>query len=154
MDVYFVAKFLHILGAGILFGTGVGIAFFMAMAVRTKDAAFISRTAALVITADFVFTLSAITLQPITGIWLAVEQNMPVLQGWIVKSMGLYVLAGLFWIPMIFVQKKLHDMAVESAGSGAALPARFGRLYAVWLSLGGTVLTVLLGIFWLMITKP
>lgn len=154
MSLYFVAKLLHIVGASVVFGTGVGIAFFMAAAVRTRDAAFIARVSGLVIAADFAFTLSAVTLQPVTGIWIAIEQDMPLLQGWIVRSMALFVLAGLFWVPMIFVQKQMHDLATEAARSGGALPRRFALLYRIWLGLAAPVLAILLGIFWLMIAKP
>ena len=59
MTLYFLVKYLHVLGAIVILGTGSGIAFFMVMAHRSGDAAFIARTSAVVVIADALFTLSA-----------------------------------------------------------------------------------------------
>ncbi len=45
MDAYTLLKLVHVIGATVLFGTGAGIAFFMLMAHRTRDAALIAHTA-------------------------------------------------------------------------------------------------------------
>jgi Predicted integral membrane protein (DUF2269) len=67
MTLYFIFKYLHVLGAIVILGTGTGIAFFMLMAHRSRDVAFIARTGATVVFADMVFTLSAVVLQPLSG---------------------------------------------------------------------------------------
>ena len=67
MTLYFLVKYLHVLGAIVILGTGSGIAFFLLMAHRSQDAEFIARTASVVVIADAIFTLSAVILQPITG---------------------------------------------------------------------------------------
>ncbi|MEF1574647.1 DUF2269 family protein, partial [Neisseria gonorrhoeae] len=74
MTLYFLVKYLHVLGAIVILGTGTGIAFFMLMAHLSGQAAFIARTAGVVVIADMLFTLSAVLLQPISGgtlMWLS-----------------------------------------------------------------------------------
>src|SRR5580698_760620 len=99
MTLYFVIKYLHVLGAIVILGTGTGIAFFMLMAHRSGDIAFIARTAAMVVIADMLFTLTAVLLQPVTGGWLMALSSTTLAERWLVASLGLYAVAGLFWIP-------------------------------------------------------
>jgi uncharacterized membrane protein len=100
MDAYFALKTLHVLGATILFGTGTGIAFFMLMAHRTRDAALVAHTAGVVVVADMIFTASAVILQPLTGAALAIRAGFPLFGGWIGLSLILYVVTGIFWLPV------------------------------------------------------
>lgn len=83
------------LGAIVLLGTGSGIAFFMVMAHRTRDAGHITRTAATVVLADAVFTATAVIAQPVTGTLLAWQNGLPLTEGWIPASFVLYCVAGL-----------------------------------------------------------
>ena len=85
---YLVLKDLHIVGAAVLLGTGACIAFFMGMAHLTRDATFVTRTAAVVVWADLIFTASAVVAQPITGYLLIRENGIPILDRWIVASLG------------------------------------------------------------------
>lgn len=96
MTLYFLVKFLHVLGAIVILGTGTGIAFFMLMAHRTDDAEFIARTASVVVIADAIFTLSAVLLQPITGGLLMTLSATPITERWLLASLVLYAVAGLF----------------------------------------------------------
>jgi len=93
MTYYLLLKYLHVLGAIILLGTGTGIAFFMLMAHRTGDASYIARTAATVVLADFIFTATAAVAQPVTGFLLAQQTGLPLTEGWVLISLLLYVLA-------------------------------------------------------------
>ena len=86
----------HVLGACVLIGTGVGIAFFMVMAHRTGDPAKIAHTAAIVVVADFLFTATAVVAQPVTGVLLAIDAGWPLLEGWLGFSLALSVLIGAF----------------------------------------------------------
>src|SRR5450755_4243962 len=104
MTPYFLVKYLHVLGAIVILGTGTGIAFFMLMAHRSGDAAFIARTAATVVIADLLFTLTAVILQPISGGLLMALSATTLAEHWLVTSLGLYAVAGLFWIPVISMQ--------------------------------------------------
>src|SRR6202007_3177016 len=99
MTLYFLVKYLHVLGAIVILGTGTGIAFFMLMAHRTHDAAFIARAAAIVVIADMIFTLSAVLLQPVSGGLLMMLSGTGFSERWLLVSLALYALAGVFWVP-------------------------------------------------------
>src|ERR1700709_1557625 len=106
--LYFALKFAHIIGATVLLGTGAGIAFFMLQADRTGDAKAIAEVARIVVIADFVFTGSAVVLQPITGAWLANIAGYPLFSGWIGWSLLLYLLTGMFWLPVVWMQMRMR----------------------------------------------
>ena len=101
MTLYFLVKYLHALGAIMILGTGSGIAFFMLMAHRSLDAAFIARTAGVVVIADALFTLSAVLLQPVTGGVLMALSSTDVSERWLATSLVLYAVAGAFWVPVV-----------------------------------------------------
>ena len=83
-----VLRWLHVIGAAVLLGTGAGIAFFMLMAHRTGDPRLIAHVAGTVVIADALFTATAVIAQPITGVMLAREINWSLGQGWIVVVAG------------------------------------------------------------------
>ncbi len=111
MTLYFLVKYLHVLGAIVILGTGTGIAFFMLMAHRSRDAAFIARTAGTVVIADMLFTLTAVLLQPVSGGVLMWLSSTAWSERWLMTSLGLYAVAGLFWVPVIFMQIEMRDLA-------------------------------------------
>jgi uncharacterized membrane protein len=147
-------RFLHVIGATILFGAGLGIAFFMVMAHRTGDAAKIAHVAATVVVADTVFTATAVVIQPITGVLLAREIGWPLTEGWIALSITLYLVTGLFWLPVVFIQIRLRNLARDAALSGSPLPEAYRRLYRIWFACGFPAFFAVLGIFWLMLARP
>ncbi|MDO3436805.1 DUF2269 domain-containing protein [Rhizobium sp. CBN3] len=144
----------HVIGATVLFGTGAGIAFFMVMAHRTCDPALIAHVAATVVIADTIFTATAALLQPVTGYLLARSIGWDLSEGWIALSLLLYVVTGLFWLPVVWIQIQLRDLAHAAASSGSALPSSYHSLYRVWFVFGFPAFSAVLGIFWLMLTKP
>ena len=99
MDLFTALKLVHVIGAAVLFGTGAGIAFFMLMAHRTRDAALVAHTAGIVVVADTGFTAVAVLLQPVTGAALANLAGFPLFSGWIGLSFILYLATGAFWLP-------------------------------------------------------
>jgi uncharacterized membrane protein len=143
-----------VLGAIVILGTGAGIAFFMLMAHRSREAAFIARTAAIVVTADMLFTLTAVILQPLTGVALMLLSEVTFAEGWLIASLVLYAVAGLFWIPVIFMQAEMRDLARIADAAGHGLPQRYFMLFRRWFLFGipgfGSVMLIL----WLMIAKP
>lgn len=154
MTLFFLVKLAHIIGATVLFGTGVGIAFFMLMAHRTGDARLIAHTAGVVVLADTVFTATAVVLQPLTGAWLAVLAGYPLNQGWILASLALYVVTGLFWLPVVWIQLKVRNLARAAAAAGTPLPSAYHRLFRIWLAFGFPAFAAVMGILWLMIARP
>jgi uncharacterized membrane protein len=154
MTLYFLVKYLHVLGAIVILGTGTGIAFFMLMAHRTDNAEFIARTASVVVIADAIFTLSAVVLQPVTGGLLMMLSATSITERWILASLALYVVAGLFWIPVVFMQIEMRDLARKAAEQQAALPERYFVLFRRWSAFGFPGFGATMLILWLMIAKP
>ncbi len=154
MTLYFVIKYLHVLGAIVILGTGTGIAFFMLMAHRSRDAAFIARTTATVVIADMLFTLTAVLLQPITGGLLMMLSATSLTERWLAISLGLYAVAGLFWVPVIFMQREMRDLACAAAAQHQPLPPRYFALFRRWFLFGIPGFGSVMMILWLMIAKP
>jgi uncharacterized membrane protein len=152
--VYFLLKYLHLIGAAVLLGTGAGIAFFMLMAHLTRNAVVVAGVARIVVLADFLFTATAVVLQPITGMLLVREAGYSMAEGWIVLSIALYLLTGAFWLPVVWMQMKMRDLAQAAAATGADLPDRYHRLFWTWFAFGFPAFAAVMTIYWLMITRP
>jgi len=154
MTLYFLVKYLHVLGAIVILGTGIGIAFFMLMAHRSRDVAFIARTAATVVIADMVFTLTAVLLQPVSGgvlMWLSATAWS---ERWLMTSLGLYAVAGMFWVPVIFMQIEMRDLARKAVMHNQEWPPRYLALIHRWFLFGIPGFGSVMAILWLMIAKP
>lgn len=147
-------RWVHVIGATVLLGTGAGIAFFMVMAHRTGDVRLIAHIAGIVVVADWVFTASAVIIQPLTGILLARSIGWPIMQGWVLWSLLLYVFVGLFWLPVVWIQKQMRDLARDTLRNGHVLPARYYKLYRIWFACGFPAFFAVLGIVWLMVSRP
>jgi uncharacterized membrane protein len=154
IDLLFIVKLVHVLGAAVLFGTGLGIAFFMFMAHHTRDPATIASTARIVVIADALFTASAVIIQPFSGAILAWMMGFAVTESWIVASLILYVMVGLCWLPVVAIQIRLRDIAASAARTQTALPALYDRMFRIWFALGWPAFTGVIAIFALMIWKP
>lgn len=144
----------HVVGATVLFGTGAGIAFFMVIANRTRNATLIAHVAGTVVVADTIFTATAALVQPVTGYLLARDIGWSLSEGWIVLSLMLYVFTGVFWLPVVWIQIRLRNLARHAAARGTPLPDDYVRLYRIWFACGFPAFFAVLGILWLMLTKP
>lgn len=151
---YLVLKLLHIIGATVILGTGSGIAFFMLMAHRSGDAAFIGRTAGVVVIADMLFTATAVIAQPITGYLLMRQTGAALTDGWLALSLGLYLVAGAFWLPVVWMQARMRDLALAAAASNTPLPAAYHRLFRLWFLFGFPGFGAVAAILALMVIKP
>ena len=155
MTEYLLAwKLVHVLGATVLFGTGLGIAFFMVMAHRTRDPAVIAHTAGIVVLADALFTASAVIIQPVSGAFLASTIGYSLWESWIVVSLALYVLIGACWLPVVRIQAQMRNLARQAVRERTELPARYDRLFRIWFVLGWPAFIGVVAIFVLMIFKP
>lgn len=152
--VYLLVKYVHIVGAAVLLGTGAGIAFFMLIAHLRGDPHEIAGVARTVVLADFVFTASAVVVQPITGIWLAWSSGHSLWDGWIALSILLYLITGAFWLPVVWMQMRMRTLAVEATGSNEELPLEYHKLFRWWFAFGFPAFAAVLAIFWLMISRP
>lgn len=151
---YLLLKWLHVVSSTVLLGTGAGIAFFMWRAHRTRDARVIAAVAADVVRADFLFTATAVVLQPVTGLLLLGKLGYPWTTPWIRWSLLLYVLVGCCWLPVVWLQMRMRDLARRAAADGGALPAAYHRCFRYWFLLGWPAFAGVLGVFWLMVAKP
>jgi uncharacterized membrane protein len=145
---------LHVVGATVLFGTGAGIAFFMVVAHRTGDPRLIAHVAETVVIADTIFTATAAVLQPVTGYVLAQTIGWSLTEGWIALSLLLYVVTGIFWLPVVWIQIRLRNLARAATVNDAPLPPAYFRLYRIWFACGFPAFFAVIGILWLMINKP
>ena len=154
MELHDALRFAHLIGAAVLFGTGMGIAFFMLMAHRSGDPRLIAHVGNTVVIADTIFTATAVIAQPVTGFWLAHLLGHDLLASWIVVALVLYVVTGLFWLPVVVIQIRLRNLAREAVATNAELPADYHRLFRVWFAFGWPAFAAVLAIFWIMITRP
>jgi uncharacterized membrane protein len=154
MDLYFIVKTIHIISSTILFGTGLGTAFFMLMSRFTtnlQEKFYAARTTVL---ADYLFTVPAVILQPLSGGWLVWKGGFDPSAHWLVWTYGLYILAGLCWLPVLWIQIRLKHMIRAAIDTGAPLPDSYHRLFRIWFLLGWPAFLGLVAVFFLMVTKP
>lgn len=151
---YLLLKYLHVIGASVLLGTGAGIAFFMLVAHLTGQAVVVAAVARIVVIADFLFTATAVVLQPVTGIALVWHLGWSLWESWIALSLFLYVFTGAFWLPVVWMQMRMRQLAEEAVAAGTPLPAAYHKLFWWWFAFGFPAFAAVLGIFWLMIAKP
>ena len=141
------------MSATVLFGTGLGIAFFFWSARRGDDQARLFAARATV-RADFIFTLPAVILQPITGAALIGKGGLDAGQAWLVASYALYVGAGVCWVPVVWLQIRMKRMLEMKVAGGEFDESAFERLRRIWFLLGWPAFLGLVAVFWLMVTKP
>jgi len=153
MELYLALRLIHVLSATVLFGTGLGIAFFMFMSVRSKDPAYIASTAQTVVIADIIFTAVAVVVQPVTGLWLALLVGYPLLSPWLLGTYVLYAVAAAAWIPVVFIQTRLVELSRRAYEQKVLLPDEFHRLFRIWFILGWPGFLSVLGIFVLMVFR-
>lgn len=154
MYTILVLRWLHVIGSAVLLGTGAGIAFFMFMAHRTRDATLIAHTASVVVVADYVFTATAVVIQPITGAFLIRYVGWGWSQGWIWASIALYVFVGMLWLPVVWMQSRMRDLARSAAVASSPLPRTYFMLFRLWFAFGIPAFLAVLLIIWLMLAKP
>jgi len=150
---YLILKTIHILSATILFGTGLGTAFFMWMAYLSKDVPTLSNTTRHVILADWFFTTPSVIIQPITGVWLMSILHYSYTSLWFILTIALYLLAGGCWIVVVIIQYRLHYIVKNISKENAVLPATYHLLMRWWFSLGVIAFSAIIIIYWLMVSK-
>ena len=151
---YVVVKWLHILSSTFLFGTGIGSAWYMLFANVSRDVRAIAVVAKYVVVADWLFTATTAILQPLTGFYLIHLAGYPLHSKWIMWSIALYVLAGACWLPVVWLQIRMRDMAIDATRTDGELPALYWRYFRIWVTLGVPAFIAFVAIFWLMVAKP
>jgi uncharacterized membrane protein len=151
---YLVVKWLHILSSTFLFGTGVGSAWYLLFANVSRDVRAIAVVSKYVVIADWLFTATTIVAQPATGFYLIHLAGYPLHSRWIAWSLVLYLVAAACWLPVVWLQMRLRDLAAEAVGAGTGLPPKYWRYFRAWLALGVPAFIAFVAIFWLMVAKP
>ncbi|WP_165667006.1 DUF2269 family protein [Metapseudomonas otitidis] len=154
MSLYLLLKTLHILSSTLLFGTGLGSAYYALRAWRSQRLEVIAVTFRHLVTADWMFIATTAVFQPLSGLALAKVAGWPLNQFWILWSVGLYVFAGLCWLPVVWLQIRVRDMAAQALASGQALPERAFLYMRIWFVLGWPAFIAFVAIFFLMVAKP
>ena len=153
-DPYLWLKWLHILSATLLFGTGLGTAFHMWATYLRRDVAAIATAGRNTVLADWLFTATSGVAQPATGfamVWLA---GWDPLESWLVATYVLYVVAGACWLKVVQLQLRMRDLAVAAHAGGTALPDAYHRAMRLWFVLGWPAFLALVAVFALMVMKP
>lgn len=150
---YATLKTLHILSMVLLFGTGLGSAFYKWMADRSGNVAHIAITNRHVVLADWIFTTPTVIFQPLSGLWLAWMIGLPLSTPWIALSLGLYVLAGACWLPVVWLQIRMQRIAEDAAARQLPLPERYWQMTRWWFWLGIPAFTSMVLVVALMVFK-
>jgi uncharacterized membrane protein len=151
---YLLVKWLHVLSSTVLFGTGLGSAFYVFTTNQGGDVRAIASVTRRVVWADWLFTAPTAVLQPLTGAWLVHLAGIPWTSRWVLWSLALYVLAGACWLPVVWLQIRMAEMAETAAQRRAPLPPLYWRYSALWTWLGWPAFTAFIAIFYLMVVKP
>lgn len=154
MDLYPLYKTIHILGSTVLFGTGLGTAFHMWRADRSGDLRVIAAAARQTVLADWLFTTPAVIIQPLTGFLLLFEAGYALDEGWVMLSLALYAVTGACWLPVVWLQIRVRDMALAALADGAELPPLYRRYMRLWFALGWPAFLSVIAIFTLMVFRP
>lgn len=151
---YILVKCLHILSSTVLFGTGIGSAFYLLFVSLTRDARAIAVVNRHVVLADWLFTTPTVILQPLTGFYLIHLAGFPWSSQWIAWSLVLYAVAIACWLPVVWIQIKMRDLARAAAAGDTALPDAYWRYLSAWVLLGIPAFIALVIVFYLMVAKP
>ena len=152
---YQIWKWLHILSSTLLFGTGLGTAFFMFVTNRSADVRAIAVVTRYVVLADWLFTATSVVFQPLSGLMMMHLADIPSRTPWIWLSFALYFVAGACWLPVVWIQMQLRNIARDAAAAGAStLPARYWKYERAWILLGIPAFFSLVVVFYLMVAKP
>lgn len=152
---YLLAKWLHILSSTLLFGAGIGTAFFLLTVTLGRDVRAVATVTRQAVIADWIFTAPTAVFQPASGFWLLHLMGIPLSAPWVRWSVALYALAIACWLPVVWIQLRLRNIAAEAARHpDAGLPSRYWRYFRAWVLLGIPAFLSFLGIFYLMVAKP
>jgi uncharacterized membrane protein len=153
-DPYLWLKWAHVISATVLFGTGIGTACHMWLAHRRGEVGAIAVVARNVVLADWLFTATSGVVQPVTGFAMVMLAGFDPLAGWLVTSYALYLVALGCWLPVVWLQMRVRDMAVAAAAAGTPLPGLYFRYMRLWFALGWPAFAGLVVAMAMMVFKP
>jgi uncharacterized membrane protein len=148
MNLYVLVKLVHILSATVLFGTGIGTAFFMLKAYLSRNDQAMKVTTNSVVMADWMFTTPAVVLQLVTGLWLTSRLSIAYDSPWFVAVISLYLFVGLCWVPVVWIQIRIRNLIADGRPR-----EDYRKLMRAWMALGVPAFAAVIGIFYLMVAK-
>ncbi|MEI7038052.1 DUF2269 domain-containing protein [Fulvimonas yonginensis] len=151
---YLVVKWLHVLSSTLLFGTGIGSAFYLLVASLHRDARVVAVVARYVVLADWLFTATTAVFQPLSGFWLVRWAGIPWRGGWVGWSVALYAVAIACWLPVVLLQMRMRGLAAHACAEAIPLPPAYWRAFRLWVALGVPAFLAFLAVFYLMVVKP
>jgi uncharacterized membrane protein len=151
---YLIVKWIHVLSATILFGTGIGSAFYLFMANRKGNVANIYFATTYVVISDGLFIAPAVVVQLITGLWLLKLTGYSLAEPWVAWGLALYFFVGLCWLPVVRLQIRMRALAKAALESGAPLPKAYWRMDRWWIIAGSLAFPAIVVVFYLMVVKP
>lgn len=99
--------------------------------------AVIAGVARIVVIADFIFTATAVVVQPITGSLLARTSVIHSgKDGWIAWSIVLYVVMGALWLPVVWMQMRLRT-SPQSRNEWRGSAWRVSSCFLLWFRQAG-----------------
>ncbi len=149
--IFLVLKLIHIVSAIILFGMGLGTVFYKIMADGSGNHDAIAMTSRHVVQADWWFTTPTVIIQPVTGILMAYQLSMPLSENWLLLTFLLYGLTGICWIPVVYLQIKMRNIATQTLAQKLPLPAQYYSYSKIWIWLGVPAFFAMMGITTLMV---
>jgi uncharacterized membrane protein len=155
MNTYLLVKALHIMSSVLLVGTGFGSAFYLFFTNRAGSVQAIATVSRLVVRADWWFTTPAVVFQPLSGLWLAYAAGWTWDTPWLLASVILYLLAGICWLPVVWLQIRMQKIAACLAAEGdTRLPPIYWRYARIWECLGYPAFLAMIAVYFLMVVKP
>lgn len=154
MNTYLLVKWFHILSSVVLVGTGLGSAYYLFFVNRVRNVTAQAVVTRLVVRADWWFTTPTVILQPASGLLLAHIAGFPLTTPWLALSLALYVLAGACWLPVVWLQIRMANMAQHAMRHGDEIPETYWRFARYWEYLGYPAFVAMVGVFFLMVVKP
>lgn len=144
---------LHILSMVLLFGTGLGSAFYKWMGDLSGNVGHIATVNRHVVLADWLFTTPTVIFQPLSGLYLLQITGIPLSSSWVVLTFILYALAGLCWLPVVWLQIRMAKLARDAVNAKVPLPDIYWRYARIWFWLGWPAFIAMVAIVFLMVGK-
>lgn len=151
---YETLKWLHILSSTLLFGTGLGSAYYKWFADRSGNLPVMAHTNRMVVIADWVFTTPTVFFQPISGLLLMQAMGYSMTEPWLLSSYALYVIAGACWLPVVWLQIRMRDLSLHALDSHESLSVTYWRYTKIWFWLGVPAFGAIVIVYLLMVLKP
>lgn len=154
MNTYLFIKWVHILSSVGLVGVGFGSAFYLYYINRTSNVVAIAEVSRLVVRADYWFTLPTVIIQPISGFALASMAGYSLTDAWLVITYVLFILVGMLWLPVVWLQIQMEKMASIAVQNHTNLPERYWHFAQIWERLGFLAFPMMIVVYGLMVFKP